>query len=254
MEKIFAIGDIHGSYELLEKILQCWNSDEEQLVFLGDYIDRGPDSLRVIQKVMELSEEYDAVTLIGNHEQIFLNWLEKPDQISEFYFNLKVGGAATVQSLLSFDSTIESTSYTSKEMVDKIKEQHPKIVSFMKGLGHYYYWNPFVFVHAGIDATVENFKDTKKEDFLWIRDEFTSTPHKSKETVVFGHTPTIFLNEDRTSKVWLSPCKKKIGIDGGGAIYENGRLHGVVFTKGSDDVTVFSTSLNEEVYSYIIQL
>lgn len=255
MDKVFAIGDIHGSYELLEKLLPFWNREEEQLVFLGDYIDRGPESLKVLQKAMELSKEYGAITLSGNHEQIFLNWLKNPEKISDFYFNPKVGGAATVQSFLSSSFETVSSNFSVNEMVKQIQKQHYEVISFIKQLNRFYHWNPYLFVHAGIDADVENFMDSKVDDFLWIRDEFTSKPHKSKEIVVFGHTPTVFLNEDETSKVWISPCRRKIGIDGGGAIYEGGRIHGVAFEKESNEITIYSTTLNnEEVTSSIIQL
>lgn len=71
MDKVFAIGDIHGSYQLLDKVLDYWNPNEELLIFLGDYIDRGKDSLQVLRKVIELSKEYKVITLSGNHEQIF---------------------------------------------------------------------------------------------------------------------------------------------------------------------------------------
>lgn len=255
MDKVFAIGDIHGSYKLLEKLLPFWNREEEQLVFLGDYIDRGSENLEVIQKVMELSKEYGAITLSGNHEQIFLNWLKNPEKISEFYFNPKVGGATTVQSLLStpsFETVLSNFSVS--EMAEQIQKQHRGVIDFMKRLNRFYHWNHYLFVHAGIDANVENFKDSKIDDFLWIRDEFTSIPHKSKEVVVFGHTPTIFLNDNQTSNVWISPCRKKVGIDGGGAIYEGGRIHGVVFSKASNQIVIYTTGVNEEVTSSTIQL
>jgi len=101
MDKVFAIGDIHGSYQLLDKVLDYWNPNEELLIFLGDYIDRGKDSLQVLRKVIELSKEYKVITLSGNHEQIFLNWLKKPKVMSEFYFDQKVGGASTIESFFS---------------------------------------------------------------------------------------------------------------------------------------------------------
>lgn len=255
MDSVFAIGDIHGSYVLLEQLLQYWNQEEEQLVFLGDYIDRGPDSLKVLQKVIELSKDYGAITLSGNHEQLFLNWLEKPEEISEFYFNPKVGGAATVQSFYSepsFNQILDS--YSIKEITETIQKNNVEIIQFLKNLRRFYHWDPFLFVHAGIDAKVENFRETKKDDFYWIREEFYSMPHLAKEIVVFGHTPTILINEDKSSKVWISPCSKKIGIDGGGAIYERGRLHGVVFTKGSNEMKIHSVGMNEEPTIETIEL
>jgi len=101
VEKVFVVGDIHGGMELLEKILQYWNDKEEQLVFLGDFVDRGPDSLKVIQKVMELTEEYGAIALCGNHEQLFLKWLQYPEKLKEYYFNAKIGGINTIESFLN---------------------------------------------------------------------------------------------------------------------------------------------------------
>lgn len=249
------IGDIHGCYNLLTSILTKWNPVEEQLVILGDYIDRGPDSLKVIQKIMQLSRDYDVVTLSGNHERLLLSWLEKPEELSEYYFNPKVGGAATVQSFYN-DPTfnIATTTLSVKEMVGKIQKDHSKIVEFLKSLRRFYLWEPFLFVHAGISSAVENFRDTKEEDFYWIREEFYNVPHKAKEIVVFGHTPTVLLNENKSSDIWISSCQKKLGIDGGGAIFERGQLHGVVFSKGSNEITIHSVGLTTDLATKTIEL
>ena len=255
LDKVFVIGDIHGCDSLLESLLTKWNPEEEQLVFLGDYIDRGPDSLKVVQRVMQLSKDYDVVTLSGNHEQLFLGWLDKPEELSEYYFNPKVGGAATVQSIYNDPSlNIASNNFSVKEVTKKIQKEQPKIMEFMKGLRRFYLWGPFLFVHAGISAVAENFRQTKEEDFYWIREEFYNVPHIAKEIVVFGHTPTVLLNEDKTSNIWISPCQKKIGIDGGGAIFERGQLHGVVFTKDSKEITIHSVGVASELTSKTIQL
>lgn len=240
MDRVFAIGDIHGSYHLLEKILTFWEPENEQLVFLGDYIDRGKDSLKVLRKVMELSKHYKVITLSGNHEQIFLNWLKKPDEMSEFYFHSKVGGISTVESFYTSLTSEKITNLNVAEMVKTIKENFQDEIEFLKNLRLYYYWSPYLFVHAGIDAEVDDFLETSAEHYLWIREEFTKVPHKAKEIVVFGHTPTILLNEDGTSRVWISPCRKKIGIDGGGEIYKTGQIHGVRFCKKSPEIEIFS--------------
>lgn len=248
MDKVFAIGDIHGCYNLLESILSKWNPMEEQLIFLGDYLDRGPDSSKVIQKVMQLTQEHDVITLSGNHERLFLSWLEKPEELSEYYLNPKVGGAATVQSLLDLPNfNIAASNFSIKELTTKIQKEQTKIVEFVKSLRRFYLWGPFLFVHAGISPLEENFRNTKEEDLYWIREEFYKVPHKAKEIVVFGHTPTVLLNDDRSSNIWLSPCQKKLGIDGGGAIFEQGQLHGVVFTKGSKEITIHSVGLTSDL-------
>ncbi|MEK4230534.1 metallophosphoesterase [Solibacillus sp. FSL H8-0538] len=232
MEKVFAIGDIHGNFELLEKLLLKWNPCEEQLVFVGDYIDRGPQSLDVLRKVKELTETHAAVALLGNHEQMFLQWLKHPELEANSFFN--VGGAATIQSFSIVDLPKHSTDTVIAQMM---KERHTDLLSFIENCPFYYSWEGFVFVHAGIDPYVEDFSLSSEEDFLWIRDEFTKFPHMAKETIVFGHTPTIYLNEEASSQIWISPCSKKIGIDGG-SLYENGRLNGVVFEKGSNEMIV----------------
>lgn len=246
MDKVFAIGDIHGSYQLLDKVLHYWNPEEEQLVFLGDYIDRGKDSLKVLRKVMELSKEHKVITLSGNHEQIFLNWLKKPSEMSEFYFNPKVGGASTIESFYASLPDVDIPEDGNVlQIVETMNTYFAEEIEFLKNLRLYYYWSPYVFVHAGIDAEVEDFLETRAEDYLWIREEFTKVPHKAKEIVVFGHTPSIFLNDDGSSRVWISPCRKKIGIDGGGEIYKDGQIHGVRFYKKSSDIEIYSAGKNE---------
>ncbi|MFY3790700.1 metallophosphoesterase family protein [Ureibacillus sp. MALMAid1270] len=254
MDKVFAIGDIHGNYQLLENILEKWNPKEELLVFLGDYIDRGPDSLEVLRKVMDLTQNHGAVALSGNHEQLLLYWLMYTEKSSEFYFQEKVGGIATIHSFFpDMKENIIFSDVNVLELATKFKEQYSKEIEFIQQLKLYYQWNSYVFVHAGIDVQFEDFKQTKEETFYWIREEFHGTPHQAKETIVFGHTPTLNLNEDKGNQVWVSPCRKKVGIDGG-VINENGQLHGVVFTKDSNELTVYAAQREKDVFSYKVTL
>ncbi len=254
MEKVFVIGDIHGNYDLFEKILTKWNPEEEQLVLLGDYIDRGPDSLKVLRKIMELTQNHGAIPLSGNHEQILLHWLNNTEKSSEFYFHDKVGGIATIHSFYpEMRENVILSDVNVLELANKVKEQFSPEIEFIKGLKSYYQWSSFLFVHAGIDTHVEDFRHTKDDNFYWIREEFYGSPHLAKEKVVFGHTPTINLNEDKTHQVWISPCRMKIGIDGG-VIYESGQLHGIVFEKQSNHLTVYAAKREDEVFSYTVKL
>jgi len=254
MDKAFVIGDIHGNYELLEKILTKWNPGEEQLVFLGDYIDRGPDSLKVLRKVIDLTHNHGAIALSGNHEHIFLYWLKNTEKTSEFYFHDKVGGIATIHSFYpEMRENIILNEVNVLELASKVKKEYSSEIDFLKSLVSYYKWDGYLFVHAGIDTHVEDFKKTKDENFYWIREDFYAKPHLAKEIVVFGHTPTINLNEDKGNQVWVSPCHKKIGIDGG-VIYEHGQLHGIVFTKGSNGLLVYAAKRTEDVFSYTVTI
>lgn len=239
MNQVFVISDIHGRFTMLEKLLTKWKRDEQRLIFLGDYINRGEDSLRVLQTVKQLVDEHHAIALKGNHEAMFLEWMQTPERRTQMFIN--IGGIATIQSLKTFvlerDSTIE-------QLVASIKDEHGHIIDWIETLPLYYKWGHYFFAHAGINPYVKQPEDSSEEDLLWIRDEFTQFPHRATETIVFGHTPTTNLNDDMSSKVWISPCTKKIGIDGG-ASYVEGQLNGVVLTKDDMRMTVYAVKDDE---------
>ncbi|MBA9087288.1 putative MPP superfamily phosphohydrolase [Fontibacillus solani] len=77
--QLFVIGDIHGERKMLETLLKFWMVDSQLLVFLGDLVDRGPDSYGVIHIARKLRDEYGAVVLGGNHESYFLEFLDNPE-------------------------------------------------------------------------------------------------------------------------------------------------------------------------------
>lgn len=234
MDKVFVVGDIHGNYELLTKLLEKWRPEEEELIFLGDYVDRGPQSLQVLEKVKQLVEK-GATALMGNHEQLFLHWLNFPNLDS--YTFVSVGGASTIQSF----QKVEWGECSVEEIANLIKDEYASLLNWIKSLPLYKQWDNYFFVHAGIDPNVEEVIETNPEDYLWIREDFLHVPHKAKETIIFGHTPTQKLNVDGKGDIWISPCTKKVGIDGG-VILESGQLNGVVLTKGSDEMIVHAAT------------
>lgn len=239
MEQVFVIGDLHGSYQALEKLLTKWNAQQQRLVFLGDYINRGNDSLRVLQRVKELVENYGAVALKGNHESMFLEWLREPEKNALTFLN--IGGVPTLQSMRTFgmegDPSIE-------ELVAGIRREHSQLLNWMEGLPLYYRWGEYFFSHAGINPFVRYGEESTEQELLWIRDDFTQFPHEANDTVVFGHTPTSNLNENLSSEIWISPCHKKIGIDGG-FLYPEGRLNGIVLKQAAPYITIHSVMNNE---------
>ncbi|WP_042476243.1 metallophosphoesterase family protein [Bacillus ndiopicus] len=232
MEKVFVIPDIHGHYSQLEKLLTLWRPEEEQLIFLGDYIDRGKESLAVLKKVKSLTEK-GAIALTGNHEQLFLKWLADPEWPN--YLGNNIGGAATVASLQKSEWTAD----TPKETAQCITEHYKELLEWINALPLFYRWDNYFFVHGGIDPEKEDAAQTEPRDLIWIRDKFHHTPHKARETVVFGHTPTPYLNSNKTGEIWISPCGRKLGLDGG-IFMEGGQLNGIVLTQGSDEIIVRS--------------
>jgi len=170
--RIFAIGDIHGCVSKLNQLLEILpiNWERDYLVFLGDYIDRGESPKKVVDKVVELKRAYPqrVVTLMGNHESMFLDFLAGKG-ISTFLYN---GGSATLKSYYIGDKL-------------EIPEEHLK---FFKELKLLVETEDYIFVHAGINP-YKPISEQDEEDLLWIRGSFYRYQGSLPKTVVFGHTP-----------------------------------------------------------------
>ncbi|KEO84202.1 hypothetical protein EL26_05400 [Tumebacillus flagellatus] len=205
------ISDIHGCREEFEELLRVakYNPDSERLILLGDYVDRGPDSRGVVERVMELVRNYGVVALGGNHEEVFLEWLDESER-SAFYLREFVGGRETI------DSYCRPFGVTGYEDAARrlIRERYAEQMDFLQKLPDYHEAEGYIFVHAGIDPAESDWKQTEKSAFRWIRDEFHFTPHQAPGVVVFGHTPTSRLHGDENcGDIWFG--EKIIGVDGG---------------------------------------
>jgi len=177
MEKCFAVGDIHGCLDKLERLMEVIDPvpRSDTLVFLGDYIDRGPDSRGVVDFVLDLRKKHPRTAcLMGNHEEMFLDFIRDQGNRELYFFN---GGRATLRSYgLDPDGPVR-------------EEDFPGIhLRFFKALLPYCEWRDFIFVHAGLRPGIPLEKQDLK-DLLWIRNTFIFGPLEGEQTVVFGHTP-----------------------------------------------------------------
>jgi serine/threonine protein phosphatase 1 len=192
-QKFFAVGDIHGNLsrieELIRKIEPAFNPESDTLVFLGDYIDRGPDSKGVVDFILRLRGEFPRVVCLkGNHEAMLLDWVINGENYDLYLYN---GGGATIKSY-------------SQDGAFKLPPEH---LAFFTSLLLYYETEEYIFVHAGLKAGIP-LTEQDPHDLIWIREEFILSPQDFGKTVVFGHTPL--------ERVYLTP--NKIGIDTG-AVY-----------------------------------
>jgi serine/threonine protein phosphatase 1 len=206
--RLFAIGDIHGCVDELTTLLSSIAPARgDTVVFVGDYIDRGPAARDVIEVLLELGQgaaEY--VFLKGNHEDMMLSFLGLPGHYGEsFLFN---GGAPTLESYGISDAELA---------VERIPASH---VDFLKALATSYLHPPYLFVHAGI-SPLRQLEEQTVEDMLWIRQEFIFNPHQLGTTVVFGHTPM---------RAVMVDLPYKLGIDTG--LVYGGKLTCVEFNEG----------------------
>lgn len=222
-DKIFVVSDIHGEFMMMEELLEKWNPKEEQLVILGDLADRGPNSKEALELAYHLVQTEDAIVIKGNHDDMLEKYLEDPVRNQALYY--MNGGGKTIDSLLGGASSKRDH----KRNVQAIKEEYPWLLPFLKSLRYFYKWENYLFVHAGVDLTLDDWRDSTKRDLIWIREGFYDQKNNTGKTIIFGHTVTSSLHRERLNfDIWQSG-DGLIGIDGG-AVY-GGRLHGLVLSK-----------------------
>lgn len=171
---LIAIGDIHGCAHTLDLLIErLAPTSDDHLIFIGDYIDRGPDSKGVIDRLLKLRETYHCTFLRGNHEAFLLDFLEDRD----FQLWGMNGGVSTLQS------------YTNGSREPHIPESH---LAFIRETKLYYDAPDFFFVHAGLrpELTIaENLRHCDEQVFLWERDHLEAEELAWEKPVVCGHTP-----------------------------------------------------------------
>lgn len=219
--RVYAIGDIHGRLDLLralhEKIqrdIEVSQPEETIVVYVGDYVDRGPDSKGVIGTLIR-GAPFQAEThyLKGNHEDALLTFLEDPGFLRLWR---DYGGIETLASYgikVPYDADGE----------DWINEVHYKFtaalpkthLAFLQGLKPSYELGDFYFTHAGIRPGVP-LEDQQAADLLWIREPFLTSRRFHGKMIVHGHTP----QEQPVIKT------NRIGIDTGA--YVTGALTALV--------------------------
>jgi serine/threonine protein phosphatase 1 len=193
--KTYVIGDIHGMLNKLEKLLDKipFNTERDCLAFIGDYIDRGPNSREVVDRVLRLMDEsIKTICLKGNHEWMWQEFLEKRDPLP-FLLN---GGLDTIQSYREGSNG-----------QDSYPPEHHLI--FLRNLLPYYEAEHFILVHGGLRPGIPLEKQ-RENDLYWIRFDFIGSNYDFGKKVIFGHTPFKRPYVDRY----------KIGIDTG-AVFGN---------------------------------
>lgn len=174
-KQIIAIGDIHGCAESLHALLQKLEEHENRkIIFIGDYIDRGPDSKGVVDLLLEYRKTHDCVFLRGNHEQMLLDALNKED----LNLWLANGGRTTLNS------------YGTNGQALNLPAKH---VEFYKDTKIFYDTPDYFFVHAGLapHKSIKKALENEEEyaEFLWERSHLNAFETAWEKTVVFGHTP-----------------------------------------------------------------
>jgi serine/threonine protein phosphatase 1 len=215
-QRLYAIGDIHGRLDLLDNLIEQIGHDNAQRgpaettrIFLGDLVDRGPDSKGVIERLMEVRRsDPHAVFLKGNHEEIFINAV-RGDRRSAALLN-RVGGRETVLSYGMSGAEYDNADLgeLTKLMAVYVPAAH---VHFLDAFEDWHVRGDYLFVHAGIRPGV-SLDEQKASDLRWIRREFLDWRESHGRIVVHGHSITTEIDEQ----------PNRIGIDTGA--FATGRL------------------------------
>lgn len=213
--RVFAIGDIHGRLDLLENMIalieeRCRLDAEGPIViFLGDYVDRGPDSAQVIDRLMNLPPTWRARFIGGNHEEAMEHFLATPNEGRAW---LDFGGRETAASYGCVaperDASNAEWFAFHEALLRAVPERHRR---FLWGLEGHVALGDFLFVHAGVDPD-KPLSSQSPHDLRWIRGKFLQNRRWLGKVIVHGHTPSRAPHSDDI----------RIGIDTWG--YKTGRL------------------------------
>jgi serine/threonine protein phosphatase 1 len=215
--RIYAVGDIHGRADLLGTLLQAIEADAgchpdaaKRLIYLGDYVDRGPASSAVIDLALDQRPPgVEVVPLMGNHEEMMLRFLEDIAVGRTWMMN---GGDATLTSYgVEPPSMFAGTAllrHAQQQFAERLPARHR---AFLESLALSHTEGDYLFVHAGVRPGVALDRQ-RTEDLLWIRDEFLDSTRDFGKVVVHGHSIS-FDPEFRANR---------IGIDTGA--YRSGQL------------------------------
>jgi serine/threonine protein phosphatase 1 len=175
LRKTYAIGDVHGCLDQLQRLVEICERDggaqKIKFVFIGDYIDRGPDSRGVIDFLIDLQtwSPDEIVCLVGNHEAMLLAAID--DEANEPYW-LRNGGNETLYS------------YRAPSPVDILR----KHIEWLRSLPTFHDDGIRFFVHAGVHPD-RPLDQQNEHDLLWIREPFLSSTKDFGRLVVHGHSP-----------------------------------------------------------------
>ena len=229
--RLYAIGDVHGHLGLLDGLLARICADEAarggpegELIFLGDLINRGPQSAQVIDRLIALKVERPRTRfLLGNHEEVFLSALGGNREALRFFD--RVGGMETVLSYGITPQAYESTDFTGLAAMlrDVVPSAHR---TFLEDFEDMIIEGSYVFVHAGIRPGIQLEKQ-QPCDLRWIREEFLHAPGSKDAGIVPGmiivHGHTIFQE--------IVEYPGRIGLDTGA--YRSGTLSAMAFEGNS---------------------
>lgn len=185
---VVAVGDVHGRFDLVEKLWieidaasRLSSSRRRSLIFLGNYVDRGPQTRELVARLREGFAGFETVFLKGNHDDLLLQFLADPT-VGDAWLTL--GGLETLRSYGVTHARGKAWSQTRSEFAAALPHEH---LVFFKNLKPHAVIGDYLFVHAGIKPRVP-LEEQSERDLLWIREEFLNSTVNFGRVIVHGHT------------------------------------------------------------------
>ena len=170
--RLLAIGDIHGYLQALDALLDSVKPQgTDQFIFLGDYVDKGPDVRGVIDRLIDFAKQHHVIFLRGNHDQMLIDAYRDPEKLSVFEC---LGGENPLSSYGEGGTP---------SLLSRIPESHWE---FLEGSRDYFETAEFIFVHGGIRPEIDPV-DEDRERLQWTTLSLAA-PHRSGRTVICGHS------------------------------------------------------------------
>lgn len=218
-ERVYAIGDIHGRLDLFDEIFDRIEADDAQrgtalttLIFLGDLVDRGPESAGVIERLLRLTRERSGMRfLLGNHEEVFLLALDGDEHAIRLF--CRIGGRETATSYGIAPADYETLNYAelNAALTQAVPQSHR---TFIESFEDMIVMGDYAFVHAGIRPGTP-LDQQRAADLRWIREPFLDHRGPLDKVIVHGHT----------IRPEIEILPHRIGIDTGG--YATNRLSAI---------------------------
>ena len=238
--RYFVISDIHGDYEVLEKLMRFHNPDKERLIFIGDICSKGKYSYECMAVVKELVEKFNAILIKGNHEFMFIQFLINPKKAIA-YVDSYANGIPTLE---SFGSELLRRGYTEEslnsieKLTSAIKKEFNNFLHFFQEAPLYFTSKRYVFSHAGISPTVASLEELTNDydAMMWGGESTYKQAHILDKISVFGHMPTQNMAGSIGGLPHYIKEFKKLAIDGGGFIREpesNPSINAVILSDDS---------------------
>lgn len=227
--KRYFIGDLHGSKKALDSVFNKIDIENNEVYFMGDYIDRGANSKEVLETLKKLTEENENVfCLLGNHDKMLIDFVANGDNLG-FLNDPNLNTLKSIfEKKLYFDGRFDIFDENSKNITKELRLNllHNPLYLWLLERPYFLQTNKQIIVHAGVDKLLNNWMDTDLEDMIWVRPN-TNIKNNTGKDIIVGHTITskfIKPKENEQPQIYISSQGNEYYIDTANFLYDNARI------------------------------